>query len=477
MVTFILCTKNRWFVHFMITYAIKTTECLQALLHHVTNLKSRYWMSSTISIDRVNVVLPKLIEKYKLDLDFNERRNTRKRGEPVWSMVVTYNPREPEYLSFWLLTTGYHESKYASADLLSNVSKLNKELIYSENLKPIITSNKHELLTFGNYVLGQYVLFDDLKNENNKLHIDPYMYGLPLEPIFFKTTKKNDLVIRSRNGSSETIKIGMNLSKDDEAKYQENLGRYGDFLLKNEHQEGSMDFDQIKSKLNKIFGIIPDENATYQDCYRLLKIKLTKRNNTLSNIFQRKSNKRLVFTWYFNDKALEQIQSEVSYRYRHIVRRPEKFEEFMVRLFRKGNFHGVRYQIGTMSAKIKLVIKLKYPNIYKKLKFPSKLSYVRFIESRYRNFKEFHIGCIASSIILEKQIKLDEMEKSKLRSMRIYIRKTNPDLAMVDTNILNDLILEVDNQNTREIEVTENDIADFLTRHSKMSLVYISGTY
>ena len=95
----------------MIYYTTTKTDCLLSLMQCVSNGKAKFWFSDVVPFSKFQNLIPKLILEYGLDLGEQERKKKSDYGEPVWSLVINYDPAKSEVFQFWLFTTGYREAR------------------------------------------------------------------------------------------------------------------------------------------------------------------------------------------------------------------------------------------------------------------------------------------------------------------------------------------------------------------------------
>lgn len=462
----------------MISYAIKKTDCLSALMAAISIGKCRYWVQGSMSITDVNHILPKLIEKY--DLTTNSRESTQRHeksrgGLPIWTLIVHYDPNNIGQLNFWLMTTGYRATQRSKVKDPLQIKKLNKELQCDEALTPIITQNPNEFLTFGEYVLGTYVVYTDLKDEVDNEYLFPFNYGIPLDPILFK--KNYDLSLKSINGLETRLELSQKLDESEELKYQRIKDNFG-FLYIKDLEQPRYTHSEAAGILKKKYGVKVDPDASYQDTLKLLKKRLSRTNSQYLHIFKKKSNKLIRFTWYLNEQFLQQTKLDIEKKIKLIPSRPKSFEDSLRRLHARGNFHGVRYQIGKISGRVKMIVKENYPVIFEKLLFPTMLHYVRYKTTPYSNFKEFQYACINETILAEKNKQIRHERDVRLRNMRNVLRKKNPQLINSSPTTLNNLINKHDKKGfINTPQPTEEEVNNFIKSHSEMNPALISSTY
>lgn len=466
-------------VHKMITYTIKTSDCMQAILDTVSKSRCRYWMSSTIALDKVNSVFPKLIAKYKLDATYAERQNLMRYGKPAWFLIVNYNASEIGYLTFWLFCTGYRVTPISAKSQNEDIDLLNTRLKREENLMNVITQNPNELIKFKEYVLGQYVIYDDMLDDLSKEYLTPSRFGVPLVQSHFNAQNKlgSSLSIKSIDGSNESVALGSAVAKSDEEKYEAIKKNFGFLYLKESDKNKSYNYDQAVAELRKSYGVKVEPNTPYNDVMKLLFKHLNRTNNRYLHIFKRKSKKSVRFTWYFSQEYLDRLALELRRKMIDIPKNPDAFEQSFKRLFSRGNFHGVRHQIGMINAKVRSDLKRNYPNIYSRLSFPTKLHYVRFSPNPYNNFKGFHNDCIIASITLEKIKQREELKKINNRKLRKVIRSSSDELKEASVTTINMLIDKSVQNQYEEFDISSDDVINFIQRYKIMDPTFISDTF
>lgn len=463
----------------MIIYTIKTSDCMQAILNSIAVNKSRYWMTSTIPTDKVNLVIPRLIEKYSLDLEPNERRYRLRDGKPVWTLIVNYNANEIGYLTFWLFCTGYRVTPRSSKSHNIDVNLLNNRLKHDENLMNVITQNPNELIKFKEYVFGQYIIYEDMKDEISKEYLTPSRFGVPIVQSQLNAQNKSNtaLSIKPIDGSNGTLALGNAVSKSDENKYEAIKNNFGFLYLKELDKNKDYNYDQAVAELRKSYGVKVEPHTSYNDVMQLLFKHYNRTNNRYLHIFKRKSKKSIRFTWYFSQEYLDRFALELRRKIINIPKNPEAFENSLKRFFSRGNFHGVRHQIGLINAKVRSDIKKNYPNIYSRLTFPTKLHYVRFSPKPYNKFKDFHNDCIIASITLEKMKQHEEIKKVHNRKLRKVIRASNEELNKASVTTINMLINKSEQNKYEEFIIDTNEVISFIKRYKIMDPTFISETY
>ena len=444
-------------------------------MNAVTTGHCRYWMSGKISVSQVNSIIPKLIAKYGLDVSENDRIYQRRSGLPVWTLIIHYNPSHIGEIEFWLMTTGFRVSGRSKVIDRDEIKKLNEKLMAQENLKAIITKNPLEYLTFGEYVLGLYISFDDLKNNIDNEYLFPFNYGIPIDPTI--ANNMDHLSFKSINGLKTNLNLGTKLSQSVEKKYEAIKENFGFLYMKD---ADNLEYNQEKaiSILKKQYGVTLDEGTSYNDTIKLLTKLLNRTNNQYLHIFKRKSKKRFRFTWYLSSQFLQKMGADIERKITLIPSRPNQFEDAMRRLYARGNFHGVRHQIGKISGRVKIIVKENYPNIFNKLKFPQMLHYVRYSSTPYKNFKEFQEACINETIMISINKEQRENNQKRLKKLRTALRSKNTELMKSSPATLNSLIYKHDtNKPERIVNPSDKEIENFIELHKEMDPRLMSDTF
>ena len=457
----------------MINYTIKTTDCLQAIVNCMTKNKCRYWMTSTLPSAKLGAVIAKLNEKYNLQMSSTERQSALRIGQPVWSLVVHYNPNEVGYFQFWLFTTGHRppmRKKIYDADAIDSA---NRKLVREQNLMNVITQNPNELIRFKEYVLGQYVVYEGLKTGINKQYISPSKFGVPIEQNSFNG-QESELSFKSMYNTDDKVVITAKVNPDDEERFN-NINRNFGFLYYRNLQKGQhvgMTQPQILAELRKTYGVTPDANTPYNDLIRQLFKLYHRTNNRYLSIFQNKSEKTIKFTWYLHQDYLDRLDLEMRAKIRDIPTRQHLFEDSMKRIFAKGNFHGVRHQIGSINGQVRKAVKFRYPNIYDKIQWPTTLHYVRFSPTPYKNLHHYAEECSKASIIIKELLFRKEVDAYNNRKVRKALRAKDEILRNASVSALNKLIRENIPKEHSDIIVTQEMLNDFILKHPDMDPMY-----
>ena len=279
---------------------------------------------------------------------------------------------------------------------------------------------------------------------------------------------------------AETIQLGAGLTPQEADKFKQAHERFADVFFKDQQKHQYKTHTQLKALLRKQHGIIIEDDETYNNTLKRYRKLMDRVSNRYLGILQRKAKKIVRFTWYLNDAYSQHAHNDIDHNLKHIVQHPDRTVEAIQRLFWRGNFRGARVQIGQISSFYKNRIKERYPNIYKKMKFPTTLRYIRFLPNEYTNFKQFHMACIDLYITQqERQIKREEQD-IKYRKLRIMARQEYAHLKTADTNELNQLIRSADPDLVDgKIVITVTDILrqELYDEYPFMNPMYISDTF
>ena len=101
----------------MIYYTTTKTDCLLSLMQCISNGKAKFWFADVVPFSKFQNLIPKLILEYGLDLGEQARKKKSDYGEPVWSLVINYDPAKSEVFQFWLFSTGYREARRSKLTL------------------------------------------------------------------------------------------------------------------------------------------------------------------------------------------------------------------------------------------------------------------------------------------------------------------------------------------------------------------------
>ena len=129
----------------MIYYTTTKTDCLLSLMQCISNGSAKFWFSDTVPFSKFHHVLPKLILEYGLDLSESERKKKSDYGEPVWSLVINYDPAKSEVFQFWLFTTGYREARRSKLTLKQILAK-KSNMVQKQKLNSLLRTKQEKLL-------------------------------------------------------------------------------------------------------------------------------------------------------------------------------------------------------------------------------------------------------------------------------------------------------------------------------------------
>ena len=381
----------------MIYYTTTKTDCLLSLMQCISNGSAKFWFSDSVSFSKFHTVIPKLILEYGLDLDESIRKKRSDHGDPVWSLVINYDSAKNDVFQFWLFTTGYREARRSKLTLKEILAK-NSSMVQKQKLNSILTVKKEKLLRYGDYVLGQYLEFSELKPQFSKIYYHPEQFG-----VVFNTKAIRTKTIDSNKNSNYRI---FKPFDDFELKRFASINKnFGFAFLENEHTRWNQ--ASVSAFLRNRFGIKFDDEVSYNDRLKELSRALRGVRKKHLEFFQRYSQKKVRFTWYLSKDFVESAERELSKKIDLIsTGKADRLKEATFRLSAHGNFHGTRHQIGTLQAKIRSKLNSRDPDQKKlnQMYFPQNLHYVRFTAKKAQNMKEFELACRnADKIYLNKQ--------------------------------------------------------------------------
>lgn len=465
----------------MIIYTTQQHTLLSTILLTVRNQQAYYYQTGRLEVSRVNQILPSMIAKYDLKSSENDRANQLRQGLPTYTLIINFHPKDIGHVSFYLFTTGYRPSLRASQEIKENWQALNLKLMRQRSFKSIITQNPNDLLKIGDFVLGQYIHFPELVAGNDYQYLFPETYGVLIDPRTFDSdAERLSIEAMSHVKDAKTIQLGAELTPQEADKFKQAHERFADVFFKDQQKHQYKTHTQLKALLRKQHGIIIEDDETYNNTLKRYRKVMDRVSNRYLGILQRKAKKIVRFTWYLNDAYSQHAHNDIDHNLKHIVQHPDRTVEAIQRLFWRGNFRGARVQIGQISSFYKSRIKERYPNIYKKMKFPTTLRYIRFLPNEYTNFKQFHMACIDLYITQqERQIKREEQD-IKYRKLRLMARKEYAHLKTADTNELNQLIRSADPDLVDgKIVITVTDILrqELYDEYPFMNPMYISDTF
>lgn len=380
----------------MIYYTTTKTDCLLSLIQCISNGSAKFWFSDSVSFSKFHTVIPKLILEYGLNLDESLRKRKSDYGEPVWSLVINYEPAKNDVFQFWLFTTGYREARRSKLTLKEILAK-NSSMVQKQKLNSILTVKKEKLLRYGDYVLGQYLEFSDLKPQFSKIYYHPEQFG-----VVFNTKVIRTKTIDSNKNSN--YRIFKPFDKFELKRFASINKNFGFAFLENKHTRWNQ--TSVSQFLLNQFGIKFDANAGYNDRLKELTRVLRGVRKKHLEFFRRYSQKKVRFTWYLSKDFIESAERELNKKIDLIsTEKADRLKEATFRLSAHGNFHGTRHQIGTLQAKTRSKLNSRDPNQKKlnQMYFPQNLHYVRFTAKKAQNMKEFELACRnANKIYLNK---------------------------------------------------------------------------
>lgn len=363
----------------------------------ISNGSAKFWFSDSMSFSKFHTVIPKLILEYGLDLDESVRKKKSDHGEPVWSLVINYDPAKNDVFQFWLFTTGYREARRSKLTLKEILAK-NSSMVQKQKLNSILTVKKEKLLRYGDYVLGQYVEFSDLKPQFSKIYYHPEQLGVVLNTKVSRT-KTID------SNKNQNYRIFKPLDASEVKRFSSIQRMFGFAFLDHEHTH--WDQASVSAFLLQRFGIKFTDEVSYNNRLKELTRALRGVRKKHLEFFQRYSQKKVRFTWYLSKDFIESAERELNKKIDLIsTGKADRLKEATFRLSAHGNFHGTRHQIGTLQAKTRSKLNSRDPNQKKlnQMYFPQNLHYVRFTAKKAWNMKEFEVACRnADKIYLNKQ--------------------------------------------------------------------------
>lgn len=385
----------------MIYYTTTKTDCLLSIMQCVSNGKAKFWFSDVVPFSKFQNLIPKLILEYGLDIGEQARKKKSDYGEPVWSLVINYDPAKSEVFQFWLFSTGYREARRSKLTLQEILAQ-NSSMLRKQKLNSILTTKKEKLLRFGPYVLGQYIDFMELKPQFSRIYYHPERFGV----IFNVHTKQMKTIDSNRK---HVYRLFKPFNAFEEKRFESIQRIFGFAFLENEHTHWNQ--ASVSEFLLRRFGIQFDPEVSYNERLKALTGALRGVRKKHLEFFQRHSQKKIRFTWYLSQEFLDGSKREFEKRLNKIQTTPEsieKFAEASARLMAHGNFHGTRFQIGSIQARVRKILNQIQPD-HKKLNkkyFTDHLHYVRFTKKKAMSIKQFELACRnADTMYLNKQNK------------------------------------------------------------------------
>ena len=367
----------------------------------VSNGKAKFWFSDVVPFSKFQNLIPKLILEYGLDLGEQARKKKSDYGEPVWSLVINYDPAKSEVFQFWLFSTGYREARRSKLTLQEILAQ-NSSMLRKQKLNSILTTRKEKLLRYGDYVLGQYIDFMDLKPQFSRVYYHPERFG-----VIFNVHAKQMKTIDSNR--KHVYRLFQPFNAFEEKRFESIQRIFGFAFLENEHTHWNQ--ASVSEFLLRRFGIQFDPEVSYNERLKVLTGALRGVRKKHLEFFQRHSQKKIRFTWYLSQDFLDGSKREFEKRLNKIQTTPEsieKFAEASARLMAHGNFHGTRFQVGSIQARVRKILNQIQPD-HKKLNkkyFTDHLHYVRFTKKKAMSIKQFELACRnADTMYLNKQNK------------------------------------------------------------------------
>ena len=372
----------------MIYYTTTKNDCLLSIMQCVSNGKAKFWFSDVVPFSKFQNLIPKLILEYGLDLGEQARKKKSDYGEPVWSLVINYDPAKSEVFQFWLFSTGYREARRSKLTLQEILAQ-NSSMLRKQKLNSILTTKKEKLLRFGAYVLGQYIDFMDLKPQFSRVYYHPERFG-----VIFNVHAKQMKTIDSNR--KHVYRLFQPFNAFEEKRFESIQRIFGFAFLENEHTHWNQ--ASVSEFLLRRFGIQFDPEVSYNERLKVLTGALRGVRKKHLEFFQRHSQKKIRFTWYLSQDFLDGSKREFEKRLNKIQTTPEsieKFAEASARLMAHGNFHGTRFQVGSIQARVRKILNQIQPD-HKKLNkkyFTDHLHYVRFTKKKAMSIKQFELAC------------------------------------------------------------------------------------
>lgn len=465
----------------MIIYTTQQHRLLSAILQTITNSNAYYYQSGHLEISRVNQIIPSMIARHELLLPEQERKNKVNTGHPLQTLIINFHPKDIGYISFYLFSTGYRSTSRAAQNIKKNSQAMNLKMMRERGFKSVITQNPNDLIRIGDFVLGQYIQFPELVPGKDYQYLFPETYGVLIDPRTFDSdAERLSIEAMSYNKEADAIQLGTDLSPKEADRFRQAHDRFADVYFKDEQKHQYKTHTQLKALLRKHHGIVVPDDEGYNDTFKRYRKLMDRVTERYLSILQRKTQKKVRFTWYLNETYSQHVRHDIEHNIKHIVQHPERTVEAIQRLFWRGNFRGARFQTGRISSFYKYQIKQRYPLIYEKMKFPEKLHYIRFLPHEYSNFKQFHMACIDLYITRqERQIKQEE-QQIKYRKLRMLARKEYAHLKTANTHELNQLIRSSDPDLVDGkiiIKVTDELREKLYEQYPAMNPIYISDTF
>lgn len=168
----------------MINYTISKVEAMFRIQRLFANSNVRFFNVGEVNASQLTDVVGMFQDKYNILADKNERKRLERAGEPIWHCVLWYDYVNIGRMHYYLMSTGYTKPKDPKKAF--DVVKRNQEFVAEHNLKDIYSG---EHLTFGRYILGQYIDYESPYDKNTKgfpkEHRHPEQFKEMLVPSLF----------------------------------------------------------------------------------------------------------------------------------------------------------------------------------------------------------------------------------------------------------------------------------------------------
>ena len=129
-------------------------------------------------------------------------------------------------------------------------------MVQKQKLNSILTVKKEKLLRYGDYVLGQYLEFSELKPQYSKIYYHPEQFGV----IFNTKTIRTKTIDSNKNSIYRIFKPFDNFELNRLAGINKN---FGFAFLENEHTRWNQ--ASVSLFLRNRFGIKFGEDVSYND--------------------------------------------------------------------------------------------------------------------------------------------------------------------------------------------------------------------
>lgn len=147
----------------MVNYTISKKEAMFRIQRLVASSNVRFFNVGEVNASQVGDIVSMFQTKYNIFADKNERKRLERAGQPIWHLVLWYDYVRIGVMNYYLFTTGFKKPK--SEKKVFDVEAMNAELVEKEHLKDLYGG---DLLTFGRYVLGQYIDYESPYDKSTK---------------------------------------------------------------------------------------------------------------------------------------------------------------------------------------------------------------------------------------------------------------------------------------------------------------------